>query len=300
MAADRLIGIGDVHGNLEALEDILEAVDEEHGVLTKARGSLRRDVVMVFTGDYIDRRPHSLGVIKRLWKLGEGPGRLITLFGNHELMALEDLDEARRIQKSSSSYPVKDYEKSTDHGGNGGGEFIREFGRSQHEAMASYVRRMAKTGDVGRWLRSLSFSFRTRFHGRTVLFTHADIPTHLQKRHELDAYVRRLNARRKLSSRRFGTAAKWGLGDDSLFWCRKFARLRKRGLSEAGRICDDLRVDYVVTGHTTNNDIKSYGGRIFDIDVGMGYGHLARALVFSKTGVTGLSADGRRKQYIEY
>ena len=55
-------------------------------------------VTLVFTGDYIDRGTSALAVIERLKHLQErNPGRVITLLGNHELLALQHLDEARAL-----------------------------------------------------------------------------------------------------------------------------------------------------------------------------------------------------------
>jgi serine/threonine protein phosphatase 1 len=58
------IAIGDIHGNLAALEDLL--------------GQLAPDLTtgdtLVFLGDYIDRGPHSRGCIDRILELrARGP-----------------------------------------------------------------------------------------------------------------------------------------------------------------------------------------------------------------------------------
>lgn len=297
-----LIGIGDLHGNWKGLERILEVLDEHLGILG-TRGSLDRDVTIVFTGDYIDRRPGALQIIDRLKRLGRGPGQVVALFGNHELMALEYLDEARRAVADGLREPIRSYVRGTDHGVNGAAAFIREFGATDRAAMASYVRRMGRGEDVGSWLRALSFSYRGRIGGRTILFTHADIPVRLRHPEELEHHVRRMEVRaQRRSSRAGGTAAKWGhpalSGDDSLFWCRSFQRLRKRGLSDARRVCRALDVDYIVTGHTPHREIRSYGDRIFDIDCGMGFGDPPAAIVFTKREVFGLDAKGRQRVFV--
>ena len=68
-------------------------------------------------------------------------------------MALEGYDEAVELLRSSASSSkrglVAAYGRKTGHGGNGGTEFIREFGETSLPAFESYVERMARTGDVG-------------------------------------------------------------------------------------------------------------------------------------------------------
>ena len=91
-----IIAIGDLHGHYLALERILDALQEKYGVFgTDGQDRLRSGVRFVFTGDYIDRGRHALRIIDRLQRLAHhNPGQVITLLGNHELMALEGYDEA--------------------------------------------------------------------------------------------------------------------------------------------------------------------------------------------------------------
>ena len=94
---------------------------------------LRTGVQFVFTGDYIDRGRHALRIIDRLQRLAlQNPGQIITLLGNHELMALEAYDEAAELLRGSATGSkrgvVAAYGRLSDHGRNGGTEFIREFG----------------------------------------------------------------------------------------------------------------------------------------------------------------------------
>ena len=67
------IAIGDVHGNLAALRDLLE----------KLRGEAAD--TLVFLGDYIDRGPDSKGCIDTILALpGSRRGDVVCLRGNHE------------------------------------------------------------------------------------------------------------------------------------------------------------------------------------------------------------------------
>ncbi len=76
MSEPRTFVVGDLHGCVEELERLLEAL-EPGGADT-----------VVFLGDYIDRGPSPRGVIDRLLRLRhEGP-RCVFLRGNHEDMFL--------------------------------------------------------------------------------------------------------------------------------------------------------------------------------------------------------------------
>ena len=84
--AGRTIAIGDIHGCLDALVALLDAI---------APG---RDDTLVALGDYIYRGPDSRGVLDRLLVLADRC-RLVPLMGNHEealLDALGDISTLRR------------------------------------------------------------------------------------------------------------------------------------------------------------------------------------------------------------
>jgi serine/threonine protein phosphatase 1 len=75
----RTIAIGDIHGCLDALNQLLESI-EPHAADR-----------IVTLGDYVDRGPDSKGVIDRLIALSE-TCELIALKGNHEEMMLRVTD----------------------------------------------------------------------------------------------------------------------------------------------------------------------------------------------------------------
>jgi serine/threonine protein phosphatase 1 len=73
-----LYAIGDIHGRLDKLEELLAALP------------LRPGDRLVFLGDYVDRGPDTRGVVDRLIRLaGERPTTF--LMGNHESMFLDFL-----------------------------------------------------------------------------------------------------------------------------------------------------------------------------------------------------------------
>lgn len=71
--------VGDVHGRLDLLNPLLDAIEADAAISPAARK------VVVMLGDYVDRGPDSRGVIDRLLRLPHGDGRERRfLRGNHE------------------------------------------------------------------------------------------------------------------------------------------------------------------------------------------------------------------------
>ena len=81
MAAD-IYAIGDIHGHLDSLERLMEKIEPD----------LEKDQ-LVFMGDYIDRGPHSKGVVDYILRLRNAAPRqnVVCLKGNHEAMFLDFL-----------------------------------------------------------------------------------------------------------------------------------------------------------------------------------------------------------------
>ena len=74
----RLYVIGDIHGRLDLLDRLIEAIKRD----VDESGS---DSLTVTLGDYIDRGPNSRGVIERL-RANPFPTPYIALKGNHEML----------------------------------------------------------------------------------------------------------------------------------------------------------------------------------------------------------------------
>jgi serine/threonine protein phosphatase 1 len=82
-----LIAIGDVHGNLAALRDLLGRLQGEVGAAD----------TLVFLGDYIDRGPDSRGCVDAILALRANPApRVVCLRGNHEDWMLRTKADHRR------------------------------------------------------------------------------------------------------------------------------------------------------------------------------------------------------------
>ena len=80
--AGRTFAIGDIHGDLEALDELLRRIP-----------ALTSDDTLVFLGDYVDRGPNAAGVVKRVRELEKhGPAKIVALRGNHEDAWLQVID----------------------------------------------------------------------------------------------------------------------------------------------------------------------------------------------------------------
>jgi serine/threonine protein phosphatase 1 len=76
-AGRRVYAIGDIHGRLDLVEQLLAMIDADD----EARGPAQTE--LIFLGDLVDRGPESRGVVERLMGLRqERPVRF--LIGNHE------------------------------------------------------------------------------------------------------------------------------------------------------------------------------------------------------------------------
>ncbi|GJL91879.1 metallophosphoesterase family protein [Hyphococcus sp.] len=81
----RVYAIGDIHGRLDMLNDLLERIEEDCGDLGNAQ--------LIFLGDYVDRGQDSRGVIDRLIELKRIHKDTVFLKGNHEAIMIDFLME---------------------------------------------------------------------------------------------------------------------------------------------------------------------------------------------------------------
>lgn len=82
----RVYAIGDVHGRLDLLDQLLETIEADDA----ARGSSQTQII--FLGDLIDRGPHSAGVVDRAMQLASRGAPCRFLLGNHEEVFLKVLE----------------------------------------------------------------------------------------------------------------------------------------------------------------------------------------------------------------
>ena len=81
----RAYAVGDIHGRLDLLEQLLATIEDD----VRKRRKLRTDIV--FLGDLIDRGPDSAGVVELLRTYRPSFARTWFLMGNHEEVMLKVL-----------------------------------------------------------------------------------------------------------------------------------------------------------------------------------------------------------------
>lgn len=142
--------IGDVHGCLAELDDMLARI-ETH---SEANGVANSKLILL--GDYVDRGPKTAQVLERIYTLqAKQPDRVICLMGNHEKMMLEFIDDPagkgiRWLQFGGSdtleSYGISNPGRKADV------EDLTEASMDFEEAMPEGLQS---------WLRSLPLSFQS-------------------------------------------------------------------------------------------------------------------------------------------
>ncbi|MCM8729936.1 metallophosphoesterase family protein [Hephaestia sp. GCM10023244] len=75
---ERAYAIGDVHGRLDLLEDLLGKIDADDA----ARGPAKTHLILL--GDLVDRGPDAAGVIRLVMRLAAASDRVRVIKGNHE------------------------------------------------------------------------------------------------------------------------------------------------------------------------------------------------------------------------
>ena len=87
-ASPRVVAVGDIHGNFDALVEVLQ----ETGLMDAEQRWIGGDAILVQTGDFLDRGSKVREVMDLLMSLEEqavrDSGRVIVLLGNHEMMNL--------------------------------------------------------------------------------------------------------------------------------------------------------------------------------------------------------------------
>ena len=86
----RIYAVGDVHGRLDLLDQLLSLIDADIALHPTSRP------LHVFLGDYIDRGAFSRETIDRLIRLGR-ERECVFLKGNHELIALKCLSDRSNL-----------------------------------------------------------------------------------------------------------------------------------------------------------------------------------------------------------
>ncbi|MCZ6485215.1 MAG: metallophosphoesterase [Acidobacteria bacterium] len=98
-ASPRVVAVGDIHGNFDALVEVLQ----ETGLMDAEQRWIGGDAILVQTGDFLDRGSKVREVMDLLMALEKqavrDSGRVVVLLGNHEMMNL--MGDLRDVAKKS-------------------------------------------------------------------------------------------------------------------------------------------------------------------------------------------------------
>ena len=151
---ERLYAIGDVHGCLHLLDQLLARIEADHAEREVASGAATGR--LIFLGDLVDRGPDSAGVVERVRELqAAGRWRVDVLMGNHEESFLRALDDERGALRfflkiggretllsyglSPELYPKLDYHEI--------GEWMRERVPAAHAEWLATLAQQVRAGD---------------------------------------------------------------------------------------------------------------------------------------------------------
>jgi len=170
--ADRIVAVGDIHGDYDNLVAILQAAGL---VDSKAKWNGGR-ATLVITGDFFDRGPDVRPVLDLLMKLEKEAarrrGRVVVLLGNHEainlaydlpyvsnqsLAAFADRRSQSRREKAWREY-VEIHERLAERYGEGALKVLAEseWMKERPAGYLEYQEAISARGKYGRWLRSKS------------------------------------------------------------------------------------------------------------------------------------------------
>lgn len=106
-AGQRVYAVGDIHGRLDLLDDLLSRIEQDDRQRPPAETSL------IFLGDLVDRGPDSYGVVERLMEMQTSPRRAHFLMGNHEevflLAAGGDVQATRQFVRIGGKETILSY-----------------------------------------------------------------------------------------------------------------------------------------------------------------------------------------------
>ncbi len=90
-AGERVYAIGDIHGRLDLLDELLAKIGTDDAARSPAKTTL------VILGDLPDRGPDTRGVVERLMGLAAASSDIIFLMGNHEELMIRTWEGDRQV-----------------------------------------------------------------------------------------------------------------------------------------------------------------------------------------------------------
>ncbi len=172
----RIYAVGDIHGRLDLLKVIHQAIDDDQELHGAAH------CIEVYLGDYVDRGPDSCGVIDALMARRQDHD-VVCLSGNHESVFVDSLsspDIFARWLKMGGFETVLSYVRDAD----GGGSLARPVPSRDERALWHLWREVARPEHAD-FLRGLD----TRYSCGGYVFVHAGlrpgIPLEAQRREDM-------------------------------------------------------------------------------------------------------------------
>ena len=146
----RAYGIGDVHGRLDLLRDLMARIARDNEQRPPAK------TFIVLLGDLVDRGPDSRGVIDYFLR-HSGPARMVFIKGNHEELFLRVLDGEEEVVNDWLTYGG--YECAESYGVSKGstlnaapGQIIERLRAAVPESHRKFLAGMADTFRFGDYL----------------------------------------------------------------------------------------------------------------------------------------------------
>nr|WP_211194053.1 metallophosphoesterase [Pyxidicoccus fallax] len=270
---ERVVAVGDVHGDVGALRDVLKMA----GLLDAQDRWVGGKTHLVQTGDIPDRGEQTREAYELLMRLEvearKAGGRVHALLGNHEVMNL--VGDLRYVSPGELA-SFADQSPTPDAPGT-------PKGARGHQAAHG------PEGRYGRWLRTHAAVVRIN----DTLFVHGGIAPDLPVTtlEELNRWV--------LQDVTPGQPPGGASARNGPLWFRGYA-LDDEATWDAGltKVLGQLGAKRMVMGHTTTQDGRirmRFGGRVLFIDTGLstGYGRHLAALELRGDKLTALYPEGR-------
>ncbi len=243
----RMFAVSDIHGEYDALVDLLQAA----GIIDQGLNWSWGDGHLVIVGDIFDRGDKVTECLWLLYRLEqearEAKGRVHVLLGNHEIMVLQD--DVRYVNEKYTEGIVRN-------------------------TRINYSDLYGPDMELGRWLRSKHTAIKLN----DILFVHGGLPPKLAER---DVSLKEMNelTRETIDSRSYAMVFDeevrnhYKETDEGPFWFRgyhyaKEDRYPQVTSEQVDSILDTYDVSAIVVGHTGVDRIESlYEGRVIGVDV---------------------------------
>ena len=254
-AADRVVAIGDLHGDLEATRTALRL----GGAIDETDQWIGGDLVVVQTGDILDRGDDEEAVIRLFERLSteaaEAGGSVHVLNGNHELM------NAYRDLRYVTPGGYADFENMVE------GVAVVDEADSLLAALEPNQRaRAAALFPGGPFARLFARRNTMAIVGSSVFVHGGVLPEHV------DRGLEAMNEEIRAWLRDEAPQPEWIRGEQSPVWTRLYSsEPDAEACDTLSSVLDRLGVERMVVGHTVQRTgITSFcGGRVWCIDIGL-------------------------------